>query len=165
MVEELWSRPESGPFQYPVDTKEVPIYKKIIKKPMDLNQIRMNIENNKLVSSLSVAFAESQNGFFKEWFFFGSIFGFEFWNIGINNMFFLRWLILREDRIWGILISNSESSGLGSFGTPEIEETSLELERLIFVNGGLEYSGGYLDFRAAVEKNFKNFLRNVKRNF
>lgn len=49
MLDELWARPESGPFQYPVDTKEVPFYKKVIKKPMDLNQIRMNVENNKLV--------------------------------------------------------------------------------------------------------------------
>lgn len=49
MLDELWARPESGPFQYPVDTKEVPFYKKIIKKPMDLNQIRMNVESKKLV--------------------------------------------------------------------------------------------------------------------
>lgn len=49
MLDELWARPESGPFQYPVDTKEVPFYKKVIKRPMDLNQIRMNVESNKLV--------------------------------------------------------------------------------------------------------------------
>ncbi|OZC11454.1 hypothetical protein X798_01311 [Onchocerca flexuosa] len=53
MLDELWVRPESGPFQYPVDTKEVPFYKKVIKKPMDLNQMRMNVENNKYLTQES----------------------------------------------------------------------------------------------------------------
>uniref|UniRef100_A0A0N5D0Y7 Bromodomain adjacent to zinc finger domain protein 2B n=1 Tax=Thelazia callipaeda TaxID=103827 RepID=A0A0N5D0Y7_THECL len=53
MVEELWARPESTPFQYPVDTKEVPFYKKVIKKPMDLHQIRLNIEVNKYATQES----------------------------------------------------------------------------------------------------------------
>ncbi|VDK83196.1 unnamed protein product, partial [Litomosoides sigmodontis] len=53
MLDELWARPESGPFQYPVDTKEVPFYKKVIKRPMDLNQIRMNVESNKYMTQES----------------------------------------------------------------------------------------------------------------
>ncbi|EJD75925.1 bromodomain containing protein [Loa loa] len=53
MLDELWARPESGPFQYPVDTKEVPFYKKVIKRPMDLNQMRMNVENNKYITQES----------------------------------------------------------------------------------------------------------------
>ncbi|VDO44616.1 unnamed protein product [Onchocerca flexuosa] len=53
MLDELWVRPESGPFQYPVDTKEVPFYKKVIKKPMDLNQMRMNVESNKYLTQES----------------------------------------------------------------------------------------------------------------
>ncbi|KAL4002295.1 Bromodomain family protein [Acanthocheilonema viteae] len=53
MLDELWAKPESGPFQYPVDTKEVPFYKKVIKRPMDLNQMRMNVENNKYMTQES----------------------------------------------------------------------------------------------------------------
>ncbi|MCP9259133.1 hypothetical protein DINM_002101 [Dirofilaria immitis] len=53
MLDELWAKPESGPFQYPVDTKEVPFYRKVIKRPMDLNQIRMNVESNKYLTQES----------------------------------------------------------------------------------------------------------------
>nr|CDP99236.1 Bm7549 [Brugia malayi] len=54
-----------GPFQYPVDTKEVPFYKKVIKRPMDLNQIRMNVENNKLVYMTQESFIEDLEQIFE----------------------------------------------------------------------------------------------------
>lgn len=47
MIDEMWVQPEAVPFHYPVDLKLVPLYKKIIKKPIDLTLIRTNIENDK----------------------------------------------------------------------------------------------------------------------
>ncbi|VDM39978.1 unnamed protein product [Toxocara canis] len=47
MIDEMWNQPEALPFHYPVDLKLVPLYKKIIKKPIDLTLIRTNIQNNK----------------------------------------------------------------------------------------------------------------------
>uniref|UniRef100_A0A915AP95 Bromodomain adjacent to zinc finger domain protein 2B n=2 Tax=Parascaris univalens TaxID=6257 RepID=A0A915AP95_PARUN len=47
MIDEMWNQPEAFPFHYPVDLKLVPLYKKIIKRPIDLSLIRTNIQNNK----------------------------------------------------------------------------------------------------------------------
>lgn len=48
-IDEMWSQPEATPFHYPVDLKAVPLYKKIIKRPIDLTMIRNNIESHKCV--------------------------------------------------------------------------------------------------------------------
>uniref|UniRef100_A0A158R472 Bromodomain adjacent to zinc finger domain protein 2B n=1 Tax=Syphacia muris TaxID=451379 RepID=A0A158R472_9BILA len=52
-IDEMWSQPEATPFHYPVDLKAVPLYKKIIKHPVDLTMIRNNIENRKYQSQES----------------------------------------------------------------------------------------------------------------
>lgn len=52
MIDEMWNQPEAFPFHYPVDLKLVPLYKKIIKRPIDLSLIRTNIQNNKWAFAL-----------------------------------------------------------------------------------------------------------------
>lgn len=48
MIDEMWRLPESEPFRYPVDPRVVPLYRKIIKNPIDLSEIRSNIETQRL---------------------------------------------------------------------------------------------------------------------
>lgn len=49
LVGQIYSRPDAEPFREPVDWKSLALYDypQIIKKPMDLSQIKRNIENNK----------------------------------------------------------------------------------------------------------------------
>jgi len=49
LVGQIYSRPDAEPFRDPVDWKSLALfdYPQIIKKPMDLSQIKRNIDNNK----------------------------------------------------------------------------------------------------------------------
>ncbi len=47
MLAELDAHKDAWPFRLPVDTKAFPLYKKVIKKPMDLSLIYGKTTNNK----------------------------------------------------------------------------------------------------------------------
>lgn len=43
ILDEMAAMKEAGPFLKPVNLKQVPFYKKIIKKPMDLSTVRKRL--------------------------------------------------------------------------------------------------------------------------
>lgn len=45
LIEEMEASDESWPFLFPVNTKQFPTYKKIIKNPMDITTIKKRLEN------------------------------------------------------------------------------------------------------------------------
>lgn len=45
LIEELEASDDSWPFLFPVNTKQFPTYKKIIKVPMDIDTIKKRLEN------------------------------------------------------------------------------------------------------------------------
>lgn len=46
IVQELEGHEDAWPFLLPVNTRQFPTYKKIIKKPMDLSVIKKKLEDN-----------------------------------------------------------------------------------------------------------------------
>lgn len=46
LLAELESHPDAWPFLTPVNSKTVPGYRKVIRKPMDLSTIREKLANN-----------------------------------------------------------------------------------------------------------------------
>lgn len=51
MMAELDLHKDSWPFKLPVDTKVFPLYKKVIRKPMDLAAIQNKLKNHKYFTS------------------------------------------------------------------------------------------------------------------
>jgi hypothetical protein len=47
MIDEMWNQREAEPFRFAVDGKAVPLYRKVIRKPIDLSQIRANIDEKR----------------------------------------------------------------------------------------------------------------------
>lgn len=47
MLAELDAHKDAGPFRLPVDTKGCPLYKKVIKQPMDLSTIQSKLTGKK----------------------------------------------------------------------------------------------------------------------
>ena len=43
LISEMEAHEESGPFMYPVNTKQFPTYKKVVKQPMDITTIKKKI--------------------------------------------------------------------------------------------------------------------------
>ena len=47
LISEMENHEEAGPFLYPVNTKQFPTYKKVVKQPMDITTIKKKLESNK----------------------------------------------------------------------------------------------------------------------